>query len=148
MKIRQVYRRSNKMIGTLLKIWESSMRDTHCFLTEEDIRNIRREVIQGITQIECLSCFYDTNNKIKGFIGIEDKKIEMLFVDNKSIGQGIGKKLLHYATSRRKAKYVDVNEQNIQGFAFYSYMGFSIIDRSELDSKGRNFPILHLKKEF
>lgn len=42
-------------------------------------------------------------------------------------------------------KYVDVNEQNVQGVGFYTHKGFDIFKRSELDEQGNPFPILHMK---
>jgi putative acetyltransferase len=40
---------------------------------------------------------------------------------------------------------VDVNEQNPDAITFYLKYGFKIISRSETDSEGNPYPILHLK---
>lgn len=45
-------------------------------------------------------------------MGVENKKIEMLFVDADAGGQGIGKQLVFFALANSDAQYVDVNEQN------------------------------------
>jgi putative acetyltransferase len=78
-------------------------------------------------------------------MGVHDGKIEMLFVSDKCRGKGIGKSLVEYAINSLNIKYVDVNEQNIQGVGFYKHMGFDIFKRSELDEQGNPFPILHMK---
>jgi hypothetical protein len=40
---------------------------------------------------------------------------------------------------------VDVNEQNEQALGFYLRMGFEVEGRSELDSTGKPFPLLHMR---
>jgi len=40
---------------------------------------------------------------------------------------------------------VDVNEQNDQALGFYKGNGFKVISRSEMDSSGKPYPILHLE---
>ena len=39
---------------------------------------------------------------------------------------------------------VDVNEQNPRAHAFYRRYGFVDVGRSEVDSAGRPFPLLHM----
>lgn len=43
-------------------------------------------------------------------MGIYDFKIEMLFVGNYSIGNGIGKRFVEYVIEVLNVNYVDVNE--------------------------------------
>ena len=81
---------------------------------------------------------------MQGFIGIENQKIEMLFIDDDACGQGIGKLLINYVIGNLDAKFVNVNEQNEQRVGFYKHMGFRVISRSEFDDQGRPFPLLHL----
>lgn len=143
--IKLVAVRDEKTIAHLMKIWESSVKATHTFLTEDSIENLKPYVKCALEEIKELYSFLNEKNIICGFIGIEEEKIEMLFIDAAYRQKGIGRKLLSYGTDNLKAKYVDVNEQNIQGVHFYKHMGFEIIGRDELDSQGNPFPILHLK---
>lgn len=136
--------RGKGLLARLLDIWEGSVRKTHDFLPEGAIDAIRPEVAQGISAVEHLYCFFDADGMARGFIGIENGKIEMLFIDAEFRGRGIGRRLLNYAVYCLGAKYVDVNEQNFQGVGFYCHMGFAILSRDEFDSSGRPFPILHL----
>lgn len=76
---------------------------------------------------------------------VEKGKIEMLFVHPDARGTGIGRKLTDYAPDNYKVKYVDVNEQNTQASVFYRHLGFKVISRSERDSQGNPFPILHME---
>jgi putative acetyltransferase len=144
-RIESLTQRDQHNIAMLLDIWESTVRKTHTFLTKNDIIAIRPEVKQGVIGIKHLVCFFDDEDVIQGFIGIESQKVEVLFIHANARGQGIGKQLLNYALDNLGAKYVDVNEQNEQGVSFYQHMGFHVIDRSEHDEEGRPFPILHLE---
>jgi len=141
--IKQVNQNDKNEIEAMMAIWESSVRATHTFLTPDDIDALKPEVKKGLLMIEQLYGYYD--QKIIGFIGFENKKVEMLFVDGKMRGQEIGKKLLQYAIDVFNIKYVDVNEQNEKGLGFYKHMNFHVIGRSELDDQGNAFPILHLE---
>lgn len=136
---------NEKVLTRLLLIWESAVTETHKFLSDEDINQIRPDVKMAIGAINYLYCYYE-NEQILGFVGVENEKIEMLFIDATARGKGIGKQLVTYATENLKARYVDVNEQNIQGVGFYRHMGFSQKSRSEQDGQGRPFPLLHMEK--
>ncbi len=125
--------------------WESSVRATHDFLSEEDIISIKPQVVEGVKYVSNLLCVRDENDVIKAFMGIHDFKIEMLFVSNESRGNGIGKRLVEYAIEVLNVNCVDVNEQNPQAFGFYKHMGFEVFKRSEFDEQGNPFPILHMK---
>ena len=78
-------------------------------------------------------------------MGIAEGNLEMLFIDNKYRGAGIGKKLITYAIDNLQVTKVDVNEQNVQAVDFYEYMGFNIYKRSNLDGEGKEYPILHMQ---
>ncbi|ARC84907.1 acetyltransferase family protein [Clostridium argentinense CDC 2741] len=134
-----------KDMDNILDVWESSVRATHTFLNEEDIISIKPQVKEGAYYVSKLVCVRDDKGAIQAFMGVHDYKIEMLFVSDECRGKGIGKSLVEYAINSLNIKYVDVNEQNIQGVGFYKYMGFDIFKRSELDEQGNPFPILHMK---
>jgi putative acetyltransferase len=128
----------------ILTVWEQSVLATHDFLTPDDFAEIK-ELVQTINfnhfQVYCLV----EDDFIIGFIGVADKKIEMLFLDPKYFGQGFGKMLLSFAISELAADKVDVNEQNIKAVNFYKKSGFEIIERTEKDDQGRDYPLLKMK---
>ena len=62
--------------------------------------------------------------QVVGFVGVEDGKVEMLFIHPAWTGQGIGSRLLAYVVDSLGARTVDVNEQNEQAVGFYLRMGF------------------------
>src|SRR5690606_38555818 len=95
----------------ILTIWEKSVLATHDFLTPNDFMEIK-ELVNTINfndfQVFCL-----VNGKvISGFIGVAEKKVEMLFLDPEYFGQGLGQKLLNFAVKVLNANKVDVNERS------------------------------------
>ncbi|MDF7759743.1 GNAT family N-acetyltransferase [Kosakonia cowanii] len=131
---------------TLLKIWESSVRATHDFLPEEEIQALRPLLenlyFPGVTLSMARLV---AGGAIVGFVGVSEKRIEMLFVDAAQRGKGIGKALLHHAIVQQGADELDVNEQNPQAVSFYQQQGFKVVGRSEQDGQGRPYPLLHMK---
>lgn len=136
---------NEKDMDSILKVWESSVRATHTFLSEKDIISIKPQVKEGANNVSSFVCVRDRDDVMQAFMGIHENKIEMLFVRNEDRGKGIGKKLIEYAINKEDVKYVDVNEDNIQGVGFYKHVGFKVFKRSELDDHGNPFPILHMK---
>lgn len=83
-------------MDNILHVWESSVRATHNFLSEDDITSIKPQVIEGVNHVSKLLCIRNKKGTIRAFIGVHDDKIEMLFVSNDSRGKGIGKNLSLY----------------------------------------------------
>jgi len=133
-----------KDYAELLDVWENSVRATHDFITEEDIEFFKPIIIEQAFPAVTLKCVKDASGAIVGFVGVHDKKIEMLFILDAQRGQGIGKTLLQYAIEQLNATKVDVNEQNPQATGFYQHMGFKVASRSPVDDMGKPFPILHM----
>jgi putative acetyltransferase len=130
----------------LVEIWHRAVRQTHHFLTEEDIE-FYRQLVQGgaLREVEIWVALNDTEQPA-GFIGLDGTKIEMLFVDPDDHGKGIGSRLIKHTECLKGSRLqVDVNEQNDGACAFYKRYGFVQTGRSELDGSGRPFPLLHLE---
>jgi putative acetyltransferase len=134
---------STKDHEELLNVWEASVRVSHDFLAEEDIQAYKRLI--GTDYLKSLSLYcIKQQGSIAGFIGVDDKLIQMLFVHPTYMRQGVGKALLNFAISVCKTTEVDVNEQNTQALAFYKGFGFEPFERFESDAAGKPFPILNL----
>ncbi len=130
---------------TIMNIWESAVKATHHFLEEGDFLYFQQAIPEQF--LPHLTCYgYKTaNNTLLGFIALNDKHIEMLFIHAGQQGKGIGKCLVHFAIAQYAVTGVDVNEQNEGAIAFYHKMGFRVKDRSETDGTGKPYPILHMK---
>lgn len=142
MVIKEAGLRPEALMGTLLSVWESSVRATHDFLSEQDIILLRPEVLNALRHVPVLLVALEEENPV-AFLGMDDDSVEMLFVDAAFRGFGAGSLLMH-AALKRGARRVDVNEQNPQALGFYLHMGFIVNGRSPEDGQGRPFPILHL----
>ncbi|WP_051940705.1 GNAT family N-acetyltransferase [Stenoxybacter acetivorans] len=116
--------RDEQTIINLLNIWETVVKKTHTFLSDHNIAEIKPEVYKILKTIDILCCYADDNGVLQGFIGIENQKIEALFIAEHVRRQGIGKILLDNAVNQYQISLVDVNEQNKQGLGFYQHMGF------------------------
>lgn len=115
------------------------------FLSEEEIMCIGENVPMYFKEIEHLIVAYDED--VVGIMGIEEKSLEMLFIDNEKRGKGIGKKLIKYGIENYSINEVNVNEQNPQAVGFYEHMGFKIYKRTDTDAQGDPYPILYMSLE-
>ncbi|WP_425305808.1 acetyltransferase [Atlantibacter hermannii] len=127
----------------LIPVWENAVRATHDFLSEQDIAALRAQIPDYFPMVTLRVC-RDPQGQIQGFVGLAGETIEMLFIDARSRGKGIGRALLTWAIEQG-ANQLDVNEQNPQALAFYQHCGFEVTGRSALDGQGRPFPLLHMR---
>ena len=129
----------------VVEVWEASVRATHHFLAPADVEFFRPLIPDVLAGVAELACVRDAAGSVVGFVGVEDRKVEMLFIHPDLRGQGLGKRLLRHAVDVLGATRVDVNEQNEQAVGFYEKMEFVVDSRSELDGMGKPFPLLHMK---
>lgn len=118
MYIREIASCMPNLSDELLGVWERSVRATHHFLAESDIVRIRAYVPKAIQTVEHLAAAEDSDGKTLAFIGAQEGRLEMLFVDSSCRGRGIGSPLLDYALSHWDVSELTVNEQNPQAIAF------------------------------
>lgn len=128
----------------LLGVWERSVLATHHFLTPVDFEEIK-ELVKSIDFNELDVFCLTVEGRVSGFVGVLDRKVEMLFLDPDFFGQGLGKKLLMFALNQLSADKVDVNEQNTKAVEFYRRSGFQTFERTDTDDQGRNYPLLRMK---
>lgn len=80
-----------------------------------------------------------------GFMGVQENRLEMLFLDPEARGQGLGARLLCLGMEQYGVSELTVNEQNPAAAGFYPHMGFAVYRRSELDEQGGPYPILYMR---
>lgn len=145
MKLTELFKRPASLINILLEIWEKSVRETHLFLPESEIQNIKQNFLpEALKNITHLIIAQDDERQI-AFIGIEGQKLEMLFVTPEYRGKGVGRKMIEYAIKHFSINELTVNEQNPQAKEFYEHLGFKVYKRSEIDEQGNPYPILYMK---
>lgn len=146
MKILEIKEKDSTLIQNLLNVWESSVKATHLFLSDDEIKNIKQYVPRAILEIPILVVAKNEAGNPIGFMGISDKSLEMLFIEDKSRGFGIGKMLLNYGMENYSVNNLTVNEQNPLAQGFYEHMGFRVYKRTELDEQGNAYPLLYMKE--
>ena len=128
----------------LVDLWRRSVDATHHFLSAQDRMAIDAEVC-GFLPHAPVTVAVDENDKPRGFMLIDGTHMEALFIDPDVRGTGIGRQLLQHGLSLHGALTTDVNMQNSQAVGFYQRMGFVETGRSEEDSQGRPYPLIHLR---
>lgn len=78
-------------------------------------------------------------------MSVSEGNLEMLFIAGDLRGKGYGRKMLEHAIQYLNATKVDVNEQNTQAVEFYKKFGFKVVNRTDKDSEGRDYPILKME---
>ena len=147
MKIVEIKERTPLLIEKLLRVWESSVKSTHLFLSADEINSIKEYVPQALRDVPVLAVAEIENGIPAGFMGISGHKLEMLFVADGNRGQGIGKQLLQYGIKNYAVNELAVNEQNPSARGFYEHSGFKVYKRTELDEQGNPYPLLYMKRD-
>lgn len=146
MKITEVKYRSEGLIQQLLLVWESSVKATHLFLSEKEIKNIKQYVPQALMGVQRLIIIENETHVPVGFMGVNNQHLEMLFVADTERGKGYGKKLLNYGIKNYSVNNLAVNEQNPLAKGFYEYMGFETYKKTTHDEQGNPYPLLYMKR--
>lgn len=147
MRIIEIQKRTKILVNQLLEVWEDSVKATHLFLSSGEIENIKKYVPQAICGVTHLVIIENKSHQPIAFMGIENTKLEMLFIKNSERGKGLGKQLLNYGIENYNVNELVVNEQNPNVKGFYEYMGFKTYKRTKLDEQGNPYPILYMRLE-
>jgi putative acetyltransferase len=132
---------------SVMNVWESAVRVSHAFLSENDIALYRQMIIREYLPTLSLFGIHRESGELGGFIGIAHDKIEMLFIHPEEFRRGMGRALCLFAIREHKAAKVDVNEDNPNAVNFYLKMNFTIKGRSDTDPSGNPYPLLHLETQ-
>ena len=95
-----------KDYNTILKIWERFVVETHDFLKKEDRMQLKNELPIYLKYVEAYLWFNE--KEAIGFSGINEKNLEMLFIDPKHFNKGYGTTILQSLIQEDKIQYVDV----------------------------------------
>ena len=80
MEISIVENRTPQGIEALLQLWEASVRATHDFLSESEIARIGAYVPGALQGVCHLVAARREGGSLAAFLGVEGRRIEMLFV--------------------------------------------------------------------
>ncbi len=130
----------------IYSLWHASVSATHGFLSPADFAEVARMVRDHYLPGARPWVAVAARDRPIGFLDMTGAHIEALFVDPDWHGRGIGRMLVDYAAASHPVLTVDVNEQNESGRRFYERMGFVAFDRSDKDSDGRPYPLIHMRR--
>ncbi|WP_325201069.1 GNAT family N-acetyltransferase [Oscillibacter sp.] len=145
MNIMEIETRTPELLERLLEVWEASVRATHLFLSPGEIEAIKACVPQALREVPRLVTAEEEPGFPIGFMGMDGRRLEMLFLSPEERGKGLGRKLLQYGMDRCQVSELAVNEQNPQARGFYERMGFRVYKRTETDGQGGPYPLLYMK---
>ena len=145
MKIYEVRERTPRLVADLLDIWEVFVRATHHFLSDAEITQIKEYVPQALNGVAHLIIAENDSAEPVAFMGIENIRLEMLFLSPTERGKGLGRQLMQYGIQDYGVRELTVNEQNPQAVGFYEHLGFQTYKRTEYDEEGNPYPLLYMK---
>ena len=144
-RLAAVKERTPRLIEALTAVWEHSVRATHHFLSESEILRIRAYVPQAGGGVAQLVAAENQAGEPVGFMGVENGRLEMLFLAPEARGCGRGGRLLRCGIEQYGVREVTVNEQNPQAVDFYAHFGFRTYRRTERDEEGGPYPLLYMR---
>ena len=120
-----ISRLQRKYVSRVAEIWLDSNLKAHFFIPAQYWRDNFDLVKELLTQSEVY--VYEDDQKIQGFIGLNDEYIEGIFVSDEMQSQGIGKLLLDFVKDRKaklclKAMFKCVSKEQA-GHTFLSARG-------------------------
>ena len=145
MKILEVAEITQSLVEQLIVVWEKSVKATHLFLSENEVEEIKKYIPQALNGISHLIIVKDKGSCPVAFMGIEEQKLEMLFIAPEERGKGLGRKLIQYGIENYSVSKLAVNEQNTLAKGFYEHMGFRVCKRTDHDEQGNPYPLLYME---
>lgn len=94
MRIYETKARPTTLIQTLLEVWERSVRATHLFLSDGEVKSIKAHVPQALANVAHLIVAENESGVPVAFMGVEDGVLEMLFIDPEEREKGLGRQLI------------------------------------------------------
>lgn len=137
--------RTPVLIEGLVTLWEASVRATHHFLSDAEIKQIKEYVPQALRGVAHLVIAEREPGVPIAFMGADHGRLEMLFLSPSERGKGLGRQLLHLGIRDYGVTELTVNEQNPQAVGFYEHLGFETYKRTEHDEEGNPYPLLYMR---
>lgn len=108
---------------------------------------MKEYVPQAMQGVAHLIVAENETSQIVVFMGVENDRLEMLFLAPAERGKGIGRKLIQYGVEMYGVREITVNEQNPEAVGFYERLGFETYKRTDLDEEGNPYPLLYMRWE-
>lgn len=113
-------------INKVADIWLDTNLKAHNFISPQYWNDNFQAVKDALLQAEVYVYEDEAQNRIEGFIGLNDTYIEGIFVRSESQSCGIGKQLLDFVKQRKQQLNLHVYEKNTRALKFYQREKFHI----------------------
>lgn len=113
-------------IDKVTNIWLETNLKAHNFISPPYWNDNFQLVKEALLQAEVYVYEDEPQNRIQGFIGLNDTYIEGIFVRSESQSHGIGKQLLDFVKQRKQQLNLHVYEKNTRALKFYQRENFHI----------------------
>lgn len=117
-------------LDQVMKIWLDSNLEAHHFINREywitNVPMVKEQLLDAEIYV------YEYENKIVGFVGLQDNYLAGIFVDKSMRSKGIGKQLLDYVKGLRQELLLTVYHENESAVKFYKREGLTTISQ-EMD---------------
>ena len=117
-----------KDLDTVIQIWLEGNLRAHAFIEADYWKSNMRFVRERLPKSQVI--IEEQNGRIIGFMGLNENKIEGLFINPDFQSKGFGHSLVQWAKSIRNELTLYVYEQNKKAVAFYKREGFVVIEKS------------------
>ena len=111
-------------INSVAGIWLKANLNAHYFISKHYWVSNYELVKKMLAQAEVY--VYEDDKIIQGFVGINDKYIEGIFVSDEMQSHGIGKILLDHIKDKKVRLQLNVYQKNVRAISFYQREGFII----------------------
>ena len=126
-------------LDQVMQIWLDSNLEAHHFINREFWIDNAPMVKEQLLDAEIY--VYENENKIVGFVGLQDNYLAGIFVDKSMRSKGIGKQLLDYVKGLRQELLLTVYHENESAVKFYKREGLTTISQ-EMDEVTNNLELL------
>lgn len=117
-------------IDSVMQIWKDENIKAHAFISKEFWESNYNNVKESLPNAEIY--VYILEEKIVGFIGLNNNYIEGIFVDTNNQCKGIGSSLLDKAKEKRNSLTLKVYQKNKNAINFYEKNDF-VIENKDID---------------
>ena len=112
----------NGDIDRIADIWLKTNLKAHYFISNQYWKSNYELVKEMMSQYEVY--VFEADKMTQGFVGLNDKYIEGIFVSDEMQSCGIGKLLLDYVKDKKVSLRLNVYQKNARAISFYQREGF------------------------
>ena len=115
---------NNADLDEVIKIWLNENIKTHFFISPEYWKS-NETTVKNLLPLAKVY-IYEKNEKIVGFIGLDNDYIAGIFIKSDEQSKGVGKKLLDFVKTFKLELNLNVYIKNIKAVNFYKRENFKI----------------------